>query len=85
METILQHLKLHGEQLDADIAKALRLPLERVRTELQDLSAQGAVMTCFVTRFRGGRRIEGWSSRVAGFTPPVSPGRKPNPTNSKGG
>ena len=82
METILQYLKLNGEQLDADIAKALRLPLERVRTELQDLSAKGEVMTCFVTRFQGGRRIEGWSCRVAGFTPPVSPGRKPNPTKS---
>ena len=82
METILQYLKVHGEQLDADIAAALRLPLERVRTELQDLSAKGDVMTCFVTRFRGGRKIEGWSSRAAGFIPPVSPGRKPNPTKS---
>lgn len=82
METILQYLKANGEQLDADIAKGLRLPIERVRTELQDLSAKGAVMTCFVTRYQGGRTIEGWSSRVAGFTPPVSPGRKPNSTKS---
>jgi len=82
VETILQYLKLHGEQLDADIAKALRLPLEQVRSELQDLSVRGDVMTCLVTRFRGGSRIEGWSYRVAGFTPRVSPGRKPNPTKS---
>ena len=82
METILQHLKLHGEQLDADIARALRLPLERVRSELQELTAKGEVMTCFVTRFHGGTRIEGWSCRVAGFTPPVSPGRKPNAPKS---
>jgi len=82
LETILQYLKLHGEQLDADLATALQLPLERVRAELHELSAKGDVMTCFVTRFRGGKKIEGWSSRVAGFTPPASPGRKPNPTKS---
>ena len=50
--------------------------------ELHDLSAKGEVMTCFVTRFREGRKIEGWSCRVAGFTPPLSPGRKPNPPKS---
>ncbi len=82
MEKILQYLKLNGEQLDADIAKALGLPLERVRTELQDLSARGDVMMCFVTRFRGQKKTEGWSCRVAGFTPPLAPGRKPNPTKS---
>ena len=82
METILQYLKLHGEQLDADIANALRLPLERVRTELQDLSQRGDVMTCLVTRFREGSKIEGRSYRVAGFTPRAAPGRKPNPTKS---
>ena len=82
MQTILQYLKLHGEELDADIAKALRLPLERVRSELHDLSAKGEVMTCFVTRFHQGRKIEGWWCRVAGFTPPLSPGRRPNPPKS---
>lgn len=82
MDTILQYLKLHGEQLDADIANALRLPLERVRADLHDLSATGDVMTCFVTRFQGGKKIEGWSSRVAGFIPPVAPGRRPSPTKS---
>ena len=82
MEKILQHLKLHGEQLDADIANALNLPLERVRNELRHLSARGDVMTCFVTRFLAGSKVEGWSCRVAGFTPPASPGRKPNPAKS---
>ncbi len=82
LEKILQYLKAHGEQLDADIAKALKLPLERVRTELQGLSARGEVMTCHVTRFHGKRRIEGWACRVAGYTPPISPGRKPNPTKA---
>jgi predicted ArsR family transcriptional regulator len=82
LQTILQYLQLHGEQLDADLATELKLPLEQVRAELRDLSAQGRVMTCYVTRFREGNKIEGWSSRIAGFTPPPSPGRKPNPTRS---
>lgn len=79
MEKILQYLKLNGEQLDADIAKALGLPLERVRTELRGLSAKGDVMMCFVTRFHGQKKTEGWSCRVAGFPPPPAPGRKPGP------
>lgn len=82
LETILQYLKLHGEQLDSDLAAELQLPLEQVRAELHDLSAQGRVMTCYVTRFREGKKIEGWTSRVAGFTPPAAPGRKPSPTRS---
>jgi hypothetical protein len=82
LEKILEFLKLNGEQLDDDIANALRLPLEQVRSELQELSAKGAVMTCFVTRFRGGKKIEGWSGRVAGFTPQAAPGRKPGTRNS---
>jgi len=82
LEKILQYLKLNGEQLDADLATALQMPLEKVRAEIQNLSARGDVMTCFVTRFRGGKKIEGWSSRVAGFTPPAAPGRKPNAAKS---
>jgi len=82
MDKILQYLKLHGEQLDADIAKALGLPLKRVRTGLQGLSARGDVMTCFVTRFHGQRKTEGMSCRAAGFTPPLAPGRKPNTTKT---
>src|SRR5262249_2658296 len=82
VERILQYLRENGEQFDADIAKALGMPLERVRTELKSLSAKGDVMTCHVTRFRGQGKIEGWSCRVAGFTPPISPGRKPGPTKS---
>jgi len=82
LESILEYLKLHGEQLDADIAEALRLPLAKVRDQLQYLSAKGDVMSCFVTRFKGGRRIEGWACRPAGFVPPAAPGRKPSPTKS---
>jgi predicted ArsR family transcriptional regulator len=77
LEKILDYLRAHGEQLDADIARALGLTLETVHKQIQHLSDRGDVMTCQVTRFRGTNRIEGLCCRVAGFTPPISPGRKP--------
>jgi predicted ArsR family transcriptional regulator len=77
LEEILDYLREHGEQLDADIATALGLTLEVVRQHIRHLAAGGEVMTCQITRFRGTSRIEGLSCRVAGFTPPISPGRKP--------
>ena len=77
MEKILQHLKLKGQQLDADIALALRLPLELVRSHLDSLSMRGEVMVCHVTRFEGKRKTEGWSCRLAGTIPVAAPGRKP--------
>lgn len=82
LEAIIDYLKLHGEQLDADIAEALGLPLERVRAEMQKLSANGDVMMCLVTRYREGTKIEGWACRVAGFIPPAAPGRRPSPAKS---
>jgi hypothetical protein len=82
LRAIIEHLKLNGEQLDADIAEALQLPLEQVRVDIQELSAKGAVMTCFVTRYRDGKEIQGWACRVAGFIPPSAPGRRPSPAKS---
>lgn len=79
LEAILQYLKVNGEQLDADIARELRLPLEEVRSDIRELSAKGAVMVCFVTRHIEGRIVEGWTCRVSGFIPPAAPGRKTNP------
>jgi hypothetical protein len=74
---IIAHLKLSGEQLDAEIAEALQLPLEQVRADMQQLSARGAVMTCLVTRYRAGKKIEGWTCRVAGFVPHGAPVNRP--------
>lgn len=82
MESIIAHLKLNGEQLDADIAAALQLPLEQIRSEIRALSAKGAVMMCHVTRYRGGTRVEGLACRVSGFIPPAAPGRKPSSARS---
>lgn len=82
LESILEYIKLHGEQLDADVAAALGLPLEQVRAAVNELSAKGVVMTCFVTRYQQGRKVEGWSCRLAGFIPPAAPGRRQTPTKS---
>lgn len=76
MEAILQYLKHNGEQLDMDLARALRLPLDAVRADIQTLSAKGAVTSCFVTRYHAGKRIEGWTCRVSGYIPPAAPGRR---------
>jgi len=81
---ILLHLKLKGEQLDADIARALRLPLDLVRSHLDSLFTRGEVMMCHVTRFEGKRKTEGWSCRLAGTIPVAAPGRKPGPRAVRG-
>ncbi|HZV54577.1 MAG TPA: FaeA/PapI family transcriptional regulator [Rhodocyclaceae bacterium] len=74
---ILQHLKKYGQQLDAEIAAATGIPLSQVRLSLSDLSAQGQISRCSVTRYKDGKPIEGMLCRVAGFIPPAAPGRKP--------
>ena len=74
---ILQYLKKHGQQLDLEIAAAMGIPLPKVRNSLSLLSAQGEISSCSVTRFNGGKAIEGMLCRVAGFIPPSAPGPKP--------
>ncbi|TSA49294.1 MAG: ArsR family transcriptional regulator [Nitrosomonadales bacterium] len=77
MKEILQYLKDHGEQLDTDIALATGIPLASVHLHLSELAAKGAVMACHSIRFEKGRKVEGISCRLAGYTPPAAPGRKP--------
>jgi predicted ArsR family transcriptional regulator len=77
MIDILHCLKKHGERLDSEIAAEMGIPLATVRKGLTGLAATGAVVTCSLTRFEGGRRIEGWLCRVSGYIPPAAPGRKP--------
>jgi hypothetical protein len=52
------------------------MPLATVREHVAGLAATGAVITCNLTRFENGKRIEGWLCRVSGYTPPAAPGRK---------
>jgi predicted ArsR family transcriptional regulator len=73
---VLACLRKYGQRLDVEIAKETGVPLEEVRERLVALAATGAVITCSLTRFERGKRIDAWQCRVAGFVPPPAPGRK---------
>ena len=77
MQKIHQYLKSRGEQLDAEIAAATRIPLADVRLYLSELSKRGDVIVCHSIRYIEGKKSEGMLCRVSGFTPAASPGRKP--------
>jgi len=77
---ILQCLKKHGQRLDLEIAKEVGMPLATVRQRLAGLAATGAVITCNLTRFENGKKIEALQCRVSGYVPPLAPGRKSKPT-----
>ena len=79
--TILHHLKRHGQLLDSEIATATGIPLAAIRTSLSELSAQGEISKCSVTRFDNGKPVEGMLCRIAGFIPRPTPGRKPGVKN----
>ena len=76
-DTILHHLKRHGQQLDSEIATATGIPLSMIRSSLTELSALGEISRCSVTRFNNGKPVEGMLCRIAGFIPRPTPGRKP--------
>ena len=76
---VLDCLRKHGQRLDLEIAKELGAPLESVRERLTALAATGAVITCSLTRYENGQRIDAWQCRVSGYVPPQSPGRKAAP------
>jgi predicted ArsR family transcriptional regulator len=73
---ILDCLKKYGQRLDVEIAKETGVPLEMVRQRISALVATGAVITCNLTRFEKGQRMEAWQCRVSGYVPPLAPGRK---------
>jgi predicted ArsR family transcriptional regulator len=75
--TILHYLKKHGQLLDSEIATGTGIPLAAIRTSLSELSAQGEISRCSVTRYNNGKPVEGMLCRIAGFIPRPSPGRKP--------
>ena len=80
MIEVLQCLTKYGQRLDSEIAKETGMPLAAVRQCLAGLVATGAVITCNLTRFENGNRIEAWLCRASGYIPPAAPGRKPKPT-----
>lgn len=73
---ILQFLSKQGEQIDTDIAEAVGISVIKTRDYLAELSKQGEVISCNTMRFVKGKKIEGVSYRLAGFTPKAAPGRK---------
>lgn len=75
--SILTYLRTNGEQLDAEIAKALRMTQAQVNSHIAQLSAAGDVICCHVTRFVGGKKVEGVSCRLSAYVPPRTSGPKP--------
>jgi hypothetical protein len=70
-------LKKYGQRLDVEIAAETGIPLNRVRSDLATLAASGAIVTCSLTRYDRGKRLDAWQCRVSGYVPPLAPGRKP--------
>jgi predicted ArsR family transcriptional regulator len=77
---VMDCLKKYGQRLDLEIAKEMGLPLASVRQRLTSLAATGAIITCSLTRFEDGKRIDAWQCRVSGYVPPLAPGRKAKAT-----
>ena len=82
MSKILECQRRHGQPLDAEIAEEIGVPLATVRHGLSALAASGAIITCQLTRFNNGKRIEALQCRVSGYVTPLAPGRKARPTTS---
>jgi len=75
----LQCLKKYGQRLDLEIAKEMGMPLAAVRQQLAGLAATGQIITCSLTRFEDGKRIDALQCRVSGYIPSLSPGPKARP------
>lgn len=75
-DPILQQLKKHGQMLDSEISVATGIPLKQVRSCLADMSAQGVILGCSVTRYAEGKPVQALQCRISGYVPPASPGRK---------
>jgi transcription initiation factor IIE alpha subunit len=76
---ILECVKRHGERLDSQIAEETGVSVAEVRERAAGLAASGALVTCNLTRFDNGERIDAWVYRVSGYIPPAAPGRKAKP------
>ena len=74
---ILRFLKNNGEQLDANIAQALNIPLPNLQRQMEQLSEANEIICCNLTRFVAGKKIEGMSCRLSCDTPVAARGRKP--------
>jgi hypothetical protein len=62
---VIEYLQANGEKMEAEIAKALQMPIAVIQAQLAQLSSAGEVICCKVTRFAGGKKIEGTSYRLS--------------------
>ena len=76
MIEVLDCLKKYGQRLDLEIATETGVPLAKVRQRLAELAATGAIITCNLTRFEHGKRLDALLCRMSGWVPPPAPGRK---------
>ena len=74
--TIINCLKKHGQLLDREISEETGIPLSDVRFSLSDLSEQGEISRCSVTRYDNGKPVKGSLCRIAGYTPTYSSTRR---------
>ena len=79
MTEVLKCLQKYGQRLDLEIAQEMGMPVAKVRQQLTDLAAKGAVIMCSLTRFDKGERLDAWQCRVSGYVPPLAPGRRAKP------
>ena len=75
---VLQHLKKHGQLLDSEISASIKIPLEQVRLSIDELSSQGEISQCSVTKYSNGKPTTAVQCRISGYYPPAAPGRKPS-------
>ena len=73
---ILDCLKKYGQRLDSELANETGVPLAAVRQRLAELAATGHIITCNLTRFEHGKRVDALLCRMSGWVPPPAPGRK---------
>jgi DNA-binding Lrp family transcriptional regulator len=76
LNQILPCLKKHGQRLDSELAKETGVPIAKVRQRVAELAATGAIVTCTLTRFEDGKRIDALVCRMSGWVPAPAPGRK---------
>lgn len=78
-DSILLYLKKHGQLRDVEIAAGTGIALLDVRAALKELSTSGDISLCSITVYENGKPTEGMFSRIAGYFPKPTPGRKPGP------
>ena len=62
MTETLQCLKRHGQRLDLEIAKEMRVPLVTVRQHLTALAERREAIICKTIQFEKGRPFEAWQA-----------------------